>query len=130
LIAALLRDGVTRRIIKRLPASLITVEQALRTVVSYREELSRRANVDADAFDIILGSLMLSFDVIPQIEYNAWLPTARRLMGDPEDVPFLALALAKGAPIWTDDRHFRRQNVVRVISTAELVAQSHANGCG
>jgi predicted nucleic acid-binding protein len=51
-------------------------------------------------------------------------------MGDPEDVPFLALALAKGAPIWTDDRHFRRQNVVRVISTAELVAQSHANGCG
>jgi len=130
LIAALLRDGVTRRIIERLPDSFITVEQAIRTVESYSDELLERTTLDVEEFDLLLAGILLSLDVVPETEYQARLPDAEQLIGDvdPEDVPFLALALAKGAPIWTDDKHFRRQNAVRVISTAEFVAKLQEDG--
>ncbi len=41
---------------------------------------------------------------------------------DTEDVPFLALALTEESEIWSDDRHFRQQDLVRIWTTTGLLS--------
>jgi len=41
---------------------------------------------------------------------------------DENDSPFLAVGIALGIKgIWTEDRHFLRQNLLNVYSTGDLV---------
>jgi len=51
------------------------------------------------------------------------MPLAEQTMKDLDvtDSPFLALALALGSPIWTNDGHFKQQNLVDVYTTNELL---------
>jgi len=52
------------------------------------------------------------------------LKEAKEIMGaiDPDDVPFIAAALAvENDGIWTDDTHFDRQKRIRVFKTTSLV---------
>ena len=39
---------------------------------------------------------------------------------DPDDVPFIAAALATGADIWSDDPHFAKQKKIRIWKTMGL----------
>lgn len=40
---------------------------------------------------------------------------------DEKDAPFLALAMQLGCPVWSNDRHFQRQNEVRVYTTRDIL---------
>lgn len=50
---------------------------------------------------------------------------ARKIMDriDPDDSPFIALALAiENDGVWTEDKHFEKQKVVRAWKTTELLS--------
>ena len=40
---------------------------------------------------------------------------------DPDDTPFIAAALATNSDIWSDDKHFEKQNKIKVWKTSDLV---------
>ena len=40
---------------------------------------------------------------------------------DPDDTPFITAALATKSDIWSDDKHFEKQNKIRVKKTSDLV---------
>jgi len=40
---------------------------------------------------------------------------------DIDDSPFLALAMYLDCPIWSNDGHFKRQDVVKAFTTRELM---------
>jgi predicted nucleic acid-binding protein len=40
---------------------------------------------------------------------------------DIKDTPFLAAALATKSDIWSDDKHFEKQNKVKVWKTKDIV---------
>lgn len=45
---------------------------------------------------------------------------ANKLISHKSDVPFLALAMELGIPIWSNDVHFKEQSFVKIFSTEEL----------
>jgi len=51
---------------------------------------------------------------------------AEKIIGDidKDDVQFIALALAFNCPIWSDDRHFQKQNKIKVITTKEMIQEN------
>jgi predicted nucleic acid-binding protein len=53
--------------------------------------------------------------------YREFLPDAIKLISDKNDLPYLALGLKFKADIWSNDRHFKEQSKLRVLSTEELV---------
>jgi predicted nucleic acid-binding protein len=55
--------------------------------------------------------------------YLRTMPLAEQTMKaiDVTNSPFLALALALSSPIWTNDVHFKHQNLVGVYTTNELL---------
>jgi predicted nucleic acid-binding protein len=59
---------------------------------------------------------------VPTESYAQFEEEARRLIGerDPEDWPTVALALALGLPVWTQDRDFETSGL-RVYSTGQLL---------
>lgn len=70
---------------------------------------------------------MLLQDVKSQIKsrsleaYKRELKRALILTSDPDDVPYLALALAKNAVIWSNDKEYAKQSTVKVYTTKELI---------
>ena len=40
---------------------------------------------------------------------------------DLDDTPFLALALSMSCQIWSNDDHFKKQSVIRALTTKELL---------
>jgi predicted nucleic acid-binding protein len=40
---------------------------------------------------------------------------------DIDDSPFLSLAMSLNCPIWSNDSHFKRQNIIEAITTRELM---------
>jgi predicted nucleic acid-binding protein len=40
---------------------------------------------------------------------------------DPDDSPFLALAMMLNAPIWSNDSHFKKQKAAPIFTTKEIL---------
>ncbi|MCD6248377.1 MAG: hypothetical protein J7J17_02890 [Hadesarchaea archaeon] len=65
--------------------------------------------------------------LVPGTHFGKWMHKAWAAMRgtDERDVPFLVLALSfPNDGIWSDDRHFQKQSLVKVWTTKELVAHS------
>ena len=125
IIAALIKDGTTRDIIRKNEDRMCTVGHTLDRLEKHRQELCTRMSINEDAFERLLALIMETIDIIPIEKYAHFLPAAQDALGhiDEEDVPFLALALSKGIDIWSDDKHLKRQDLVKVWSTTELMSE-------
>ena len=40
---------------------------------------------------------------------------------DKDDTPFIAAALATNSIIWSDDKHFEKQNKIKILKTKDLI---------
>lgn len=54
-------------------------------------------------------------------EYEDFIKEAIKALHDPEDSPYLALALSVNAAIWSNDQHLKQQSLVKVYTTRELI---------
>jgi len=43
------------------------------------------------------------------------------LISDPDDIDFLALALLTNAAIWSNDSHLKKQSLVPVFTTDDII---------
>lgn len=77
--------------------------------LSKKEFKARRADVEADI-------TFISVDV-----YKKFLKKAVKAVDDPDDAPYIALALALKAPIWSNDPDLKKQSLVDILTTKELI---------
>jgi len=54
-------------------------------------------------------------------EYKSFLKKAIDSLSDPDDSPYIALALFINSVIWSNDTHLKQQSLIKVFTTAELV---------
>jgi predicted nucleic acid-binding protein len=62
-------------------------------------------------------------ETVPASEFYPYIEEAEEAIGDtdPDDVLYVACALAHEAGVWSDDGDFERQNLVPVFKTREVV---------
>lgn len=91
-------------------------------IESNKKEILEKAAISEADFQSILESLKLKMKSVPESEIINKLPEAKEIMHaiDPDDVPFIAAALATGAGIWSDNKHFQKQKKIKVWKTEEL----------
>jgi predicted nucleic acid-binding protein len=123
LIAALARDSVTRELLCRPGIECLVPDIVFSEIEAHRRELLRKSGLSAAAFDTVLSGLKSRLVPVPasRILHRtlAW-----RIMAaiDVKDAPFIALALSFDCDgIWSQDRHFERQRVVRVWKTEDIL---------
>lgn len=80
----------------------------------------KRAN-----FDFLISELFKNIEIIPQNIYLEKLARAADVMKniDEKDSPFLALAITLGCPIWSNDRHFKQQKIIKSFNSEELIKE-------
>jgi len=82
-------------------------------------EFCSKLKISHDKFPKIRSILSrivdLSHSISPQQKNRA-----RSLISDPDDTPYLALAIKLAADIWSNDPHLKEQSVVKVFTTEEL----------
>ena len=123
LISSLLRNGLTRDLISLSPFKLYTVEYAKFEVEKHKDELLSKSKLDEDSFDYLTEFVFGKVSLIPMAELSPFKDDAIKIMReiDINDSPFIALAMLLNCPIWSNDAHFKRQNVIKSYTTKELI---------
>jgi len=123
LISSLLRNGLTRDLISLSPLKMYTVEYAKFEVEKHKGELLSKSKLDEDSFDYLTEFVFGKVSLVPMAELSPFKDEAIEIMReiDINDSPFIALAMLLNCPIWSNDAHFKRQNVIKSYTTKEIM---------
>jgi len=121
--AALIRKSTTRDIILSDIFDLYTPEQTFGEIAEHRELIRNKSKMAERDFIALLMLLQKHVHLVSDEGYRQNLSLAEKIMEDVDldDSPFLALAMTLGCPIWSNDRHFKRQREVKNYTTEELI---------
>jgi predicted nucleic acid-binding protein len=103
---------------------LLTPKFTLEELKGNRKEILTKTRLSGTAFESLLSIIMSNLYVVDDSIIKYKLEEAKRIMDkiDKNDTPFIALALAiANDGIWTDDKHFERQNRIKVWKTSDLI---------
>ena len=73
--------------------------------------------------DILLLRLLKYIRLIPLEILLPYREYAGKIIGkiDAEDTVFISTALAFNCHVWSDDKHFKKQKFVKIITTKEII---------
>ena len=124
IIAALIKNGACRRIILSNKFEFLTAEFTKKELSNHRREILDKARITEKSLDELLAMFFKRIYVVDDLALKAKLDYAMKIMDkiDPDDAAFIALALfVDNDGIWSDDRHFKMQKVIRVFTTSDLL---------
>ena len=123
-IAALIKDSFSRKIILHIDAELITIPLLKEEVMKYKEMILAKSGLNETSFDLILQKLYEKMAVLNEEIIKKYRKEAGEVMDriDPDDTQFIAAALATHSDIWSDDLHFQKQTKIKVWKTKDLVS--------
>ena len=124
IVSALIKDALSRKIINDVPADFITIQLTGQELQKYEQEILTKSGVTKGELNILLNHLMRRISVVDDEVVQSRMEDAKKIMDhiDPGDTPFIAAALATNAAIWSDDKHFEKQTVVKIFKTSDLLS--------
>lgn len=121
--SAMIADGMTRELLLTGDLKLSIPEYFYLELTNNQGEIEAKTGLDHSELELLIDLLFEDLRVVPRASFEDELPVARDLIAatDPDDVPFLALALHLDAGIWSDDEDFAEQSAVSVWRTHDLI---------
>ncbi len=120
------KNSLRRKLIERLPyigSNLISPEFAFIELLKDKEKIMEFSKINENAFVFLFSLLEKKIETFPKEEYAAFLDEANSISPhgkDTKDDPYFALALTLNCAIWSDEKAFKEQSAVKVLSTYEL----------
>jgi len=124
IVAALIKDSACRSILLSEKFEFLTVDFTKSEIDEHKPEILMKAKISEKQFGLIFSQLFSKIFIVNDITIQEKMDVAKEIMDpiDPGDTPFVALALAvESAGIWSDDRHFERQNQIKIWRTRVLL---------
>lgn len=126
--SALIADSVTRTLLMRVNDRLVAPEMLKRELERHDDLLRERSGLTEAELDVLRAGLFAFVELVPDADLDAYREEAEAALADvdPDDVIFLATAMAVDGVIWSDDRHFQDQDLVPVVTTEDVVDEFEA----
>ena len=126
LMSALLRDdSFTAKLLKSGSFDLYCPEEGLKEIGCYKKYLisKQKPSIKRRSLEYAVKFVLGSVHIILSELYSQRMGEGYEVMKDIDgkDTPFLALALQLNCPIWSNDRHFKKQGAAKVYTTKEVV---------
>ncbi|PIN95239.1 hypothetical protein COU53_00365 [Candidatus Pacearchaeota archaeon CG10_big_fil_rev_8_21_14_0_10_30_48] len=123
LISALIKNGITRDFIVKSKNNFIIPEFEVYEIYEHKNEIIKKSKLSEREFDTIFLRLLRNIKIIPTDLIIDKKEEAERIIGhiDKDDVQFIATALTFNCSIWSDDKHFKKQNKVRILTTKKII---------
>ena len=96
----------------------------------HQDEITRKAGLDKSGFQTKKRELEVKIEIVGQKEYSSQLKAFEmHLENLPEDIAreiiededFAALAIRQKCPLWSNDRLLKKQKLVPVLDTREII---------
>ncbi|MBS3102332.1 hypothetical protein J4458_02705 [Candidatus Woesearchaeota archaeon] len=114
--------SVASYLFSSLKADFFTTEFALSELNKHKADCLSKSKLSEHEFGLRLLEAKALIKFFKSSEYSSFLAGAiDSLPEDPKDSPYLALALSIKAAIWSNDPHLKKQSLVKVYSTKELI---------
>lgn len=122
-ISALIADSKTRELIVTLEPDLLTPAFVYDEIENYEELVVEQSGMEPDRVAQFIDLLFQYIEVVPADGFYPAIGKADEAIGDtdPDDVLYLACAIATDAAIWSDDSDFEEQSLVQTYSTNDVI---------
>ena len=122
-ISALIADSKTRELLVTLEHDLLTPGFVHDEIENYTELIAEKSGMSPDRVEQFIDLLFQYIEVVPAREFHPSIEAAEAAIGetDPDDVLYVACALATDAAVWSDDTDFDEQTVVDTYSTSDVL---------
>ena len=122
-ISALIADSKTRELIVTLEPDLLTPEFVHDEIENYEELIVEKSGMTPDRVAQFTDLLFQYIEVVPADEFYPYIEEADAAIGDtdPDDVLYVACALATNGDVWSDDSDFEKQDVVEAYTTSDVI---------
>ena len=124
IIAALVKDSYSRKIILHGNLDILAINMSQKDIQKYRKDILGKAKITEEQFNSIFEKLNERLIKLDDKIIEGKMKKAKEIMDkiDKDDTPFIAAALAANTDIWSDDRHFEKQNRIKIWKTKDLSA--------
>ncbi len=125
-ISALIQDSTTRNLIINSKDNLLFPEFEFFEIKKHKQEILEKAGLSDEEFEILLLNLLRYVKIIKTEDIINYRQKAFGIIGniDNDDVIFIATSLVYNAVIWSDDKHFQRQNTIKILNTGDMIRLS------
>ena len=122
-ISALIADSKTRELVVTLEPDLLTPAFVHDEIENYQDLIVEKSGMKPTRVEQFIDLLFRYIDAVPASEFYPAIECADEAIGDtdPDDVLYLACAIAFDAAIWSDDSDFDKQDLVETYSTSEVI---------
>jgi len=122
-ISALIADSKTRELIVTLEPDLLTPAFVYDEIENYEDLIVEKSGMEPDRVAQFIDLLFQHIEVVSADDFYPAIDQADKAIGDtdPDDVLYLACAIARDSAIWSDDSDFAEQNLVEAYSTGDVI---------
>ncbi len=122
-ISALIADSKTRELIVTIDPDLLTPAFVHDEIENYEDLIVEKSGMKPDRVMQFIELLFQYIDIVPAEEFYPAIERADNVIGhtDPDDVLYLACAIATDAAVWSDDSDFDEQNLVETYPTSDVI---------
>ena len=113
--------GKTAEIIFSDKLELFAPEYLLEEINKYNGEILQKSKLSKEELDMLLSLIFLHIELVPFSEFGRFEEKASEICPDAKDAEYFALALKLGCSIWSEDKLLKRQNLVKILTTSELL---------
>lgn len=84
------------------------------------DEIVEKSKLSPNELAIVFRYLKEEISFIPFEQFNRFSKEAELITPHSKDVSYFALALALNCPIWSEEKAFKKQSKVKILSTSEV----------
>lgn len=110
-----------REIVLLEDVKLFSPKFLLKELEEHKEEIKEKFGLNEKQFSLTLELLKIAVEFVPLQEFKKSVGDAKKISPDKDDVQYFALALKLGIGIWSNDKALKRQSLVKVLSTEDLL---------
>jgi len=114
-------DTAASEIFSRLDIELVAPEELADEFEKWATECRKKSGLPEAAFSERVQFVSSQILLVDSNVYVKYLSEALSLISDEGDAPYMALGLATGLSIWSNDKGLAQQDRVKVFNTAELI---------
>lgn len=121
LFSALIVSGKTEELFFEEDLHLFAPEFLFEELDKYRQLILDKTGRTQEEFEELLTILKKKIKIIPNEETDKFIQLARDICPDKNDADYFALAMKLRCPLWSNDKKLKKQKLIVVYSTEELV---------
>ena len=126
LIAALIKNGLTRELLINTNLSLCTPSFVLEEIFNHIKIISTKAKITQKDLHFVLEKIIQETHItlVKKEDITSFITQAEKISLDPDDIQYFATALKFNCAIWSNDKAMKNQTSIKIYSTTDIIQNS------